>query len=149
MIHCKILIWLTTAIALGEDPIVSVRSEKIKTGINEEAFVILNVSVRDGYHILSNDTGNDLIPTTVDFKGVQGVEVLPAEFPEGRKFRLEGTDDFLDVYDGDFEIRIPMKAVALRPGNYLLEGELRYQACDAKTCFFPREVPFTVDLIII
>lgn len=149
MIHYKLLIWLTSAIAFGDDPIVSVRTEKITIGVHEKAFVILNVSVKDGYHILSNDTGNDLIPTTVDLKDVQGVEVLPAEFPESRKFGLEGTDDFLDVYDGNFDIRIPIKVVTLRAGNYLLQGELRYQACDAKTCFFPKGVPFTVDLIII
>lgn len=149
MIYYKILIWLTSAIAFNDDPIVSVRTETITIGVKEEALVILNVSVRNGYHILSNDTGNDLIPTTVDIKDVQGVEILPAEFPEGSKFRLEGTDDFLHVYDGDFEIRIPIKAVTLEAGNYLLQGELRYQACDAKTCFFPRGVPFEVDLIII
>lgn len=149
MIHYSLLMSLITAIAFGDDPIVSIRTEKVTIGVNEEAFVILNVSVRDGYHILSNDTGNDLIPTTVDFEDVLGVEVLPAKFPEGRKFRLEGTDDFLDVYDGDFEIRIPIKVVTLRAGNYLLQGELRYQACDAKRCLFPKGLPFTVDLIII
>jgi hypothetical protein len=36
--------------------------------------------------------------------------------------------------------------VTVTPGGHLLQGALRYQACDANVCLPPRKIPVAVSL---
>lgn len=135
--------------AFGDDHFVKVEARKLTARQGNDASVTVVVRVSDGYHIQAAELTNDLIPTTVKMDEFAGVNFLPAEFPPGKKFRLEGTDDFLDVYGGRFKVRVPLKVESLSPGKYVLNGELGYQACDSKRCFFPRTIRFRVDLVVI
>jgi DsbC/DsbD-like thiol-disulfide interchange protein len=75
---------------------------------------------------------------------------LLCEFPPPKKFRLEDTDIFLDVYDGVFEIRIPITVAKEIPrGIHTLKANLQYQACDNKTCLFPKNITFSFTLKVI
>jgi hypothetical protein len=50
----------------------------------------------------------------------------------------------LSVYTGDFVLRAHVKAQA---GEHLIQAALRYQACDATSCYPPRKAPVAVDVI--
>jgi hypothetical protein len=52
------------------------------------------------------------------------------EYPAGVPFKLG--EDTLDVYQGEFRIRVRFVA---DPGETNLTGLLRYQACDNAACF--------------
>jgi len=69
---------------------------------------------------------------------------------EVKKFKLEGTDNFLDVYDGVFEIRISFKTIEKIPkGEHILGAKLRYQACDNKTCLFPKSIGVSIYIKVV
>jgi DsbC/DsbD-like thiol-disulfide interchange protein len=91
-----------------------------------------------------------LIPTTIKIDDDKNITTGRQEFPPAKKFKLEGTDDFLDVYDGVFEIRIPFKTIGKIPkGKYILNAKLHYQACDNKICLFPKSIEFSIPIKVI
>ena len=50
----------------------------------------------------------------------------------------------LNVYTGEFTIQVRIVTVA---GNHLVEGKLRYQACDNAACMPPKTIPVAIDVI--
>jgi uncharacterized protein len=112
--------------------------------------VEIEVNVKDGYHIQANEVNDEsLIPTTLEITSNEYLITRKQEFPRSKKFKLEGTDRFLNVYDGKFLIKLfidPPKTAA--ESKYFLEARLRYQACDSKSCLFPRTINFSIPLEI-
>ena len=113
-------------------------------------WIEIEVSVKEGYHIQANKVKDEsLIPTTLEIKGNEFLIVKKHEFPRSKQFKLEGTDNFLNVYDGTFLIKLflgPVKNAA--EGKYELTARLRYQACDSRSCLFPRTIDFSIPVVI-
>ena len=103
----------------------------------------LRFHVDDGFHINSHKPLDEfLIPTRVTFDDRDAVKVLEAEYPKGESFQLAaGAGETLSVYKGELRVALRMRAPK---GNSTLSGTLRYQACDARACFPPRTLPFSV-----
>ena len=115
-----------------------------------EGTIRIIATVKKGFHIQSNQPIVDnLIPTTIRIDSTD--QIIPGKFnfPSSKKFKLHGTNDFLEVYDGKFEITatLEIKRTAKR-GLYQLKAVLRYQACDEKICFFPKSIAFTIPVEI-
>lgn len=112
--------------------------------------VSIQVDVKEGYHIQANKVKDkSLIPATLEI--TPGSKLLTGKpvFPRHKLFRLEGTEDDLNVFDGKFEIKVSVKAPINTPsGNYVIKAKLRYQACDAKTCLFPRVIEFEIPVVV-
>ena len=54
------------------------------------------------------------------------------------------------TYEDTFEIIIPLKASeSAQPGDWVLQGSLRYQACDARSCLFPASVSVSLPVRVI
>ncbi len=106
----------------------------------------LGLAVEEGYHIQSNTPDDPLlIPTELNFQWPLEIENDTALFPPSRPFPLVGTAEVLQVYDGNFHVRLP---IAFRneagPGVHEVPGSLRYQACDERKCYYPRELAFVL-----
>jgi hypothetical protein len=55
---------------------------------------------------------------------------------------LAGAESDLSIYDGTFEIRLPLDAPrGAAPGEVTLKGALHYQACNDRICLRPASVP--------
>lgn len=104
--------------------------------------------IREPYHIQAVSGAQDnVIPTTVLFENNEHFEIVHYEFTS-----LKHDTVFLDqvpsrVLSGSFEVRVFLKY----PGRNLskippLKGELGYQACNDRQCFFPRTLAFNVTL---
>ena len=104
------------------------------------------VEVKEGYHIQSNRVNDEsLIPTTLEVSGDKNITISKQKFPPGKKFKLEGANTFLNVYDGKFPIKLFLSPVAkTRTGKYILGAKLRYQACNSRSCLFPRVIDFSI-----
>ena len=103
--------------------------------------VELRFRVDDGFHINSNKPKDELlIPTSLKLDSAD-VKVLGAEYPKGAAFKLVGGGDTLDVYQGEFRVKVRMSAPK---GAWTLTGKLHYQACDNAVCLPPRDVPVKV-----
>ena len=118
----------------------------VRPGKRSEVELIVHVG--EGYHIQANRVTDEfIIPTTWEIDDSQGFIVGKQFFPESKKFRLEGTDEFLDVYDGSFGVRTVVKTLKGTPeGRHRLTGKFSYQACDSLRCLAPRSISIFVEL---
>jgi len=100
-----------------------------------EQVVELRFRVDPGYHINSHTPMDDLlIPTTLKF--VPGmVKVVGMEYPKGEIIKLTGNGEGLDVYQGEFKVKL---RVVAPHGFSAMTGTVRYQACDNEACFPPK-----------
>lgn len=99
--------------------------------------------VVDGYHVNSHTPKSELlIPTKLALQPTAGVKTEAAEYPAGTEFSFSfSPKDKLDVYAGDFTLKLPIVADA---GSHEVDGTLRYQACDHAACYPPRNLPVQV-----
>ncbi len=108
--------------------------------------VTLHFRIAQGLHINSHTPReNELIPTTFSIPEGFGVRLAEASYPEGTDFVLPldpGTT--LSVYTGEFVIQARIVAT---PGKHLVEGKLRYQACDNNACMPPKTITVPIDVI--
>ena len=113
----------------------------------KRAVLEVRLVVGNGYHVNSHTPKSDLlIATAATLKpGDAGIRMEPVEYPRGASYSFPADPgEVLDVYTGAVVLRVPVVAAA---GEHVLQGTLRYQACDQKSCFPPRTlalvVPFT------
>lgn len=135
---------------LPPEDIVTVHVNESIVQEGKSNMVLIAVEVKEGYHIQANRVDDaSLIPTTLELNVDEGIVVSRKKFPSGKKFKLEGTDTFLKVYDGKFPIKLFLSPGAnARTGKYTLAAKLQYQACDFQRCFFPRVIDFSIPVEI-
>jgi peroxiredoxin len=132
-------------------------AQRVDVSVNEtvavagkKSVVNVRVMVKEGYHIQA-DTVNDasLIPVTFRTTENEHFTIGNAIFPPCNVFRLEGTKNDLNVFDSSFMVGLPiLPSAGIKTGRYLIKAQLRYQACDAKTCLFPRTIDLELPIII-
>ena len=108
-------------------------------------WIELHFQVTPGFHVNSHEPRDEtLIPTALRLTGSSQIRVLKDDYPAGTPLRLTtGAGDTLSTYQDDFRVRLQIVA---KPGSAALEGTLHYQACNAASCFPPRDLPFSVPL---
>ncbi len=124
---------------------VTLDSEGFIVEAGKPAWVELRFHVAPGFHINSHKPHDELlIPTSLKLGASSGYRVLGDAYPEGTPLRLTtGAGETLSTYGGEFRVRVQL--IAPR-GNGMLTGTLHYQACDAASCFPPRDLPINVSL---
>lgn len=120
--------------------------EQVSIGAAKDAVVELHFKVNPGMHINSHEPSEKgLIATRLIVPEVSGVMVGAVKYPAGSEFALAAMpSEKLNVYTGEFVVRAHIRATA---GQHLLQGSLRYQACDTNSCYPPRNAPVVVDVI--
>jgi hypothetical protein len=120
--------------------------DKVNIPARRAAQIDLHFRVADGLHINSHaPTDKTLIPTRLAVVEVQGLNVTAVDFPAGTQYAPQfAPREKLSVYTGEFVLHAHLTA---QPGEHLLEGGLRYQACDANACLPPRTIPVSVTVV--
>ncbi len=108
--------------------------------------VSLHFRVAQGLHINSHAPSESfLIPTVFSIPAGSGVRLESARYPQGANIALPADPNTrLNVYTGDFVIQARLVA---SPGDHLVKGELRYQACDQTQCMPPKTTVVVMDVI--
>lgn len=116
-------------------------SQTIPSG--KHATLELRFHLVSGYHVNSHTPKSQLlIPTALTLQPSDGVKPGPLEYPAGKPFSFSfDPSDKLDVYAGDFTLKLPVVATA---GQHTVDGSLKYQACDNASCYPPRTLPVKV-----
>lgn len=119
--------------------------EQVTVAANKPATVELHFRVADGLHVNSHTPREpELIPTNFILPEMNGVRVTSMEFPAGVDYSLAlEPKRKLSVYSGEFVLKMKVEA---QPGDHLLQGGLRYQACDTNSCYPPKTIPVVIDL---
>ena len=128
--------------------IVKITVPKMKVNQGDSSVIYIGVEVKEGYHIQANQLDDEfLIPTTLTIKAETHIMTSQLTFPPSKKFRLEGSDNYLKVYDGSFDISLVFKTTGtIHRGRFNLAATFRYQACDSKSCLTPRTIDFLIPI---
>ena len=113
------------------------------------AKVELDFRVESGFHINSNTPKSDLLlPTVLRLSPPSDVVLSRISYPPGQDLSFEFLPgEKLNVYTGDFSVKaVVSTARPVSPGTYRVHGALRYQACDQRQCFPPKELPVSFDV---
>lgn len=131
--------------------IVKITAPKTKIYPGKSAEIHIKIEVKEGYHIQAHTVTDEfLIPTTLEINGNENLIVGKQTFPKAKKFKLEGTKEDLNVYDGSFEINIVFETQkTIQKGKYAMNAKLHYQACDSKSCLFPKVIDFIIPIEIV
>jgi len=130
-------------VSLGEISTVTVRP-------GESATMVVPVVVAAGYHVQANPAADEfLVPLELRLDGEPGAAVVFAtpSYPPPGRHRLVGAEGDLLTYESDVRIEVPLTvSPTAPPGPRRTRGELRYQACDARRCYFPDSL--AVELVV-
>ena len=103
--------------------------------------------MREGYHCNSNTPSDEyLIPLKLTW-APSAVQDAHVKYPKPTIEKYPFSEKPLSVYSGTFDVVTDFKIPAdAKPGQSMVTGKLRYQACDERSCLPPKtlEVQFPV-----
>ena len=133
----------------------------------QEIAVIVDLDIRDGWHIYAESVPAPYVPLSVDID-TDGNLLTVQKFmmPAPVQIDFASTGESLPVHEG--RVRIAGRARlrwspppsmfggleeavsrrAIAPGDYRLRGALRYQACSDVVCLEPRVERFEVAIVV-
>jgi suppressor for copper-sensitivity B len=107
------------------------------------------VTIDSGWHVNSHQpTYEYLIPTVISVTPPAGWAAARLEYPAGVTKKFGFADEPLSVYDGTVAIPIELDVPAGAQGKALVEAELRYQACDDRSCLPPVTTKASLELAV-
>ena len=132
--------------AAKADAVAYLFPEQVTVVAGKPSAVALHFRVAPGLHINSHTpSGDSLIPTVFSVPAGAAVRLDTAIYPAGAEIALAvDPSTKLNVYTGEFVVRA---RIVSAPGNHLVEGKLRYQACDNRECMPPRSIAVPIDVI--
>lgn len=130
--------------------VISVETTPVTVAPGHSAEAEISIKVKTGYHVQANPASEEyLIPTKLEIQTVDGLQIGAPVYPKGQSFKLEGSDQALSTYQNSFVIKVLIQADAkAQAGDKTLQGTLRYQACDARSCLFPDSVPVQLTVTV-
>ena len=125
------------------DAVQFISPAQITVPARRPAQIDLHFRIADGFHINSHaPTEKWLIPARLAVVEGDGLTVTAVDFPPGADYALKvAPQQKLSVYTGEFVLHAHVMA---EPGEHVLEGGLRYQACDANACMPPHTLPVSI-----
>jgi len=111
----------------------------------------VNIKMLEGYHIQANQVQDpNLIPTSVTTIEVPfNIVVYNPIFPQPEPFKLRDAQDSMMVFQQTLRIYIPVEVKnEAKIGQHKITMNLHYQACDAVKCYFPRDLPFMINVVV-
>ena len=124
----------------------------VSVAAGKPASVQMRFKVADGYHINSNRPGSELlIPTKLQLNPPTDIGVGSITYPKGHDITLSvAPDQPLNVYTGQFAISAKVSATrTATPGKYMVHGQLKYQACNDRSCFPPKLAPVEFEVKVL
>jgi hypothetical protein len=104
------------------------------------------VTVQTGFHVNSNKPSDEyLIPLKLTWTSTGALEGGEVTYPKASMEKYEFSEKPLSVFTGKFDLTANFKVAANAPaGPGVAAGKLRYQACNDKACFPPKNVDVNV-----
>lgn len=120
--------------------------EQVTVTAGKSSAIALHFRIVEGLHINSHTPSDEfLIPTVFSIPAGDGVKLEAANYPTGANITLPSDPKTkLNVYTGEFVIQAKITAPR---GNHLVQGKLRYQACNDSQCFPPKTITVPIDVI--
>ncbi len=118
----------------------------------EPGNVDLRFHIANGYHINSNQPSEEfMIPTALHMGATTDIVIGKINYPAGQDVSFEfAPDQKLNVYTGNFTVGVTVRPLhTVPPGKYAMRGSLKYQACDNRACYPPKQVPVEFEVRVV
>jgi hypothetical protein len=114
----------------------------------QEIGIAADFAVAPGWHIYGQPLPENYTATAIEFEG-DTVASQVLEFPAAEKVTFAALGEMLPVYHGNFRAKGKLLIRSgLKPGEYQLNGKLKYQECSQDVCKIPQTVAFELPLRI-
>ncbi len=119
-----------------------------KPGADGTQVITVGLDVQSGWHVYANPVGAQLLETTatkVSFEGKAKVEVVKAEYPQGKTVHDDDLKADYRIYEGKVQIKATVKRSA---GDGPLKVSVKVQACSEGQngkCLIPSTITSMVD----
>lgn len=112
---------------------------------NGEIELIADATIDDGWHMYdSNIPDNGPFPTSLSFDVIKGAELVGGFNAVGKKAVVKFDEVFqMNIGTFDNSARFVQKIKVTNKDNFLIEGDVRAQACDDTSCTPPLPVDFS------
>jgi hypothetical protein len=112
--------------------------------------IVFEIRVAEGHRVQANPASSEfLVPLEIVIEDLDGLAFGSPTYPDPELYLLEGDDEPLLTYAGEFEVVVPVSvAAAAGPGSREVTGELMYQACNSRTCLFPSSLPLSFEVVV-
>lgn len=115
-------------------------SSAASTGVvrpGQRIALTLDIEMKPRMHVYAPGAQAEYIP--IDWSAPPGHLVA---YPKPVMLRFEALNETSPVYQGEFRLfRDYTVPKSTKPGELVIEGSLKYQACDDRMCFPPQTVP--------
>jgi hypothetical protein len=118
----------------------------------EPGSVDLRFHIASGYHINSNQPSEEfMIPTALHMDATTDIVIGKIYYPDGQSVAFDfAPDQKLSVYSGTFTVGVTVRPLhTVPPGKYAMRGALKYQACDNRACYPPKQLPVEFEVRVI
>ena len=104
--------------------------------------LVLQVALPANVHVQSDKPRDPLlIPTSLTLKPPAGMTVDEIVYPKPTDLAQAGRKEPLAVFGGRFTIEARVRLASnVAPGETVIPGQFRYQACDERLCYAPARV---------
>jgi DsbC/DsbD-like thiol-disulfide interchange protein len=114
--------------------------------------IALQFRIAPGFHINSHKPNSELlIPTALKLDMPTDIIAEKVTYPPGKDFTFSfDPTEKLNVYSGAFTVSAmlrPLSSVA--PSAYTVRGQLKFQACDDRACYPPKNVPVEFEIKVV
>jgi DsbC/DsbD-like thiol-disulfide interchange protein len=110
----------------------------------ERIRLFVDVSLPPGMHLYAPGV-EGYIPVDWTMPASPAYESFDTRYPKGKMMRLEAIKETVPVYEDEVtlarEVVIAQPPKTGAPAALNLQGEFRYQACDATKCYLPETLP--------
>lgn|GEM_PF-313708 len=121
--------------------VVNISTQRVQSAPGGSSEAIIKLAITPGYHVNANPaTYPYLIATEVKPGNSEGITTGAPAYPTATKQKFEFADEPLAVYEGNIEIKLPLKISATSAGERTLPITVRIQACDTEKCFPPATI---------
>jgi hypothetical protein len=142
-----------SAAARNSTPVVEARTvlaaEGGAPGTTLKAAAVAQVA--SGFHINDHKPTLDyLIPTEWVLESTKQIRVEKVIYPKGQPKKFAFSDSELSVYEGALTVGALLKiGRTVKPGNYTLKGDFKYQACNDHACLPPKTLPLALTVKVV
>jgi hypothetical protein len=135
----------------GQNNVLSIAPpEKVIAKAGAATEVKLSLELRTGYHCNSNKPADEyLIPLKLTW-ATGALESPEVTYPAPQMEKYSFSEKPLSVYTGTFNLMTKFKVSAsAAPGQTIVTGKLRYQACTDRMCLQPKTIDVSIPIDII
>lgn len=109
--------------------------------IGQRIVLALDVDIPSGVHVYAPGV-QGYIPIDLAIAESSAITTHPSVYPPSKALHLKAINETVPVYTGQVRVLREITITKnVEPGELIVEGTFRYQACDDRECFIPETLP--------